>query len=112
MCVTLRRAPFPLLLSLPQALVRRHLERWCRASAEQGRVLGFPACQQLSLDLAMELVLGVGAEGARGEEGPGGLAAAMRQFVASLFSLPIVLPGTALWKVGWRDRQTDRRMDG
>ena len=78
-----------------QAVVRQHLERWCQTSWEQGHVLGFPACQQLSLDLSLQLVLGVGVDGVHTE----GLSGAMRQFVACLFSLPLVLPGTGVWKV-------------
>ena len=78
-----------------QAVVRQHLERWCQTSWEQGHVLGFPACQQLSLDLSLELVLGVGMDEVHRE----GLSGAMRQFVACLFSLPLVLPGTGVWKV-------------
>ena len=78
-----------------QAVVRQHLERWCQTSWEQGHVLGFPACQQLSLDLSLQFVLGVGVDAAHRE----GLSDAMRQFVACLFSLPLVLPGTGVWKV-------------
>ena len=80
-----------------QAVVRQHVERWCQASSQQGHVLGFPACQQLSLDLSLELVLGLGMHEVQGQ----GLSSAMRQFVANLFSLPIVIPGTGIWKVSF-----------
>lgn len=83
-----------------QRVVNRHLDRWCQTSATQGHVLGFPACQRLSLDLALEIVLGQSVERSRDDSLP----QAMRDFVGNLFSLPVSIPGCGMWK-GLRARE-------
>ncbi|XP_076439545.1 cytochrome P450 26B1-like isoform X2 [Babylonia areolata] len=83
-----------------QMVVSRHLDRWCQTSAAEGEVSGFPACQRLSLDLSLEIILGQSMERSNDDSLP----AAMRQFVGNLFSLPVAIPGCGMWK-GLRARE-------
>nr|KAG5690047.1 hypothetical protein BaRGS_009854 [Batillaria attramentaria] len=90
-----------------QAVIRSHVERWCQMCSEEGFMHGFPACQRLSADIAMEVILGFGS-GTRsrsdGHPNSEELLTALITFVDNLFSVPVRIPGGGFWK-GMRARE-------
>ncbi|KAK7110748.1 hypothetical protein V1264_014572 [Littorina saxatilis] len=83
-----------------QMVMDRHVDGWCRRSEEEGEILGYPACQEMSLTLTQEVTLGVSTDSTEMEP----MRRAMKVFLANTFSMPIAVPGSGLWK-GLRARQ-------
>ncbi|XP_005098125.1 cytochrome P450 26A1 isoform X2 [Aplysia californica] len=73
-----------------QQNTQRRIKSWCG----QGRILGFQACEQLIVDLVLELVLGCRLENDR----DGSVRKAVMTINNNLFCVPLNIPGGGFYK--------------
>ena len=69
------------------------LEKWCSEKSQP--LNGYRACQNLSIDLSVEMVFGVHLATSHHSM----LFDAAKTFVDNLFCFPVSLPGNGKWKV-------------
>ena len=77
-----------------QSLLKSHIGKWCK----RGHVLGYIEAKDLTLTITSKVLLGVDLNGKE----RGAFLTAYNNFSANLFSLPINIPGSGLYRVSIR----------
>ena len=77
-----------------QFLLKSHIGKWCK----RGHVLGYIEAKDLTLTITAKVLLGMDLNGKE----RGAFLTAYNNFSANLFSLPINIPGSGLYRVSIR----------